>query len=40
MKTITIVIPTMKRNKTDFEYLSECIQNSDFSVSTDIYIYM
>lgn len=28
MKTLTILIPTIKRDKTSFEYLSETIKHS------------
>ena len=30
MKTLTILIPTIKRDKTSFEYLSETIKQSFF----------
>lgn len=40
MKTLTILIPTEKRELNDFEYFSQCINNSHLCINADIYIFM
>ena len=40
MKSLTIVIPTMKRNDTGLNYFKQCIDKSDLSSATQIYIFI